>query len=54
MLGPGVVHLPLFINPEPAEVSIPAGVPDQISCIITNLLVNRTPNFTVDRDLDAG
>ena len=39
-LGTVVVHLPLEINPETAEVSIPAGAADQIPHIIRGIVVH--------------
>ena len=39
-LGTVVVHLPLFINPETAAVSIPAGQPNQIPHIIKGIVVH--------------
>jgi uncharacterized repeat protein (TIGR01451 family) len=39
-LGTVVVHLPLFINPETAAVSIPAGAADQIPHIIKGILIH--------------
>jgi uncharacterized repeat protein (TIGR01451 family) len=39
-LGTVVVHLPLFINPETAEVSIPAGAADQIPHIIKGIVIH--------------
>ncbi len=39
-LGTVVVHLPLYINPETAAVSIPAGAADQIPHIIRGIVVH--------------
>ncbi len=39
-LGTVVVHLPLFLNPETAAVSIPAGKADQIPHIIKGIVVH--------------
>ena len=39
-LGTVVVHLPLFINPQTAAVSIPAGAPNQIPHIIDGIVIH--------------
>ncbi len=39
-LGTVVVHLPLFINPQTAAVSIPAGASDQIPHIIKGIVIH--------------
>jgi len=39
-LGTVVVHLPLFINPETAAVSIPSGAADQIPHIIDGIVIH--------------
>ena len=39
-LGTVVVHLPLYINPETAVVSIPAGAADQIPHIIRGIVIH--------------
>ena len=39
-LGTVVVHLPLFINPETAAVSIPAGAANQIPHIIDGIVIH--------------
>ncbi len=49
-LGTVVVHLPLFINPETATVSIPAGAADQIPHIIKGIVIHvRDIRVNVDR-----
>ena len=50
-LGTVVVHLPLFINPETAAVSIPAGAADQIPHIIDGIVVHvRDIRVYIDRE----
>jgi hypothetical protein len=49
-LGTVVVHLPLFINPETAAVSIPAGAANQIPHIIKGIIVHvRDIRVYIDR-----
>ena len=49
-LGTVVVHLPLFINPETASVSIPAGTADQIPHIIKGIVIHvREIRVYIDR-----
>jgi uncharacterized repeat protein (TIGR01451 family) len=55
-LGTVVVHLPLFINPETADVTIPAGAADQIPHIIKGIIIHvreilvyiNRPSFTLN------
>jgi hypothetical protein len=55
-LGTVVVHLPLFINPETAAVTIPAGAADQIPHIIKGIIIHlrsidvyvNRPSFTLN------
>ncbi len=50
-LGTVVVHLPLEINPETAQVSIPAGAADQIPHIIRGIVVHvRDIRVYIDRE----
>ena len=49
-LGTVVVHLPLFINPITAAVSIPSGAPDQIPHIIKGIVIHlRAIRVYIDR-----
>jgi uncharacterized repeat protein (TIGR01451 family) len=49
-LGTVVVHLPLFINPQTAAVSIPAGAADQIPHIIKGIVIHvREIRVYIDR-----
>ena len=49
-LGTVVVHLPLFIDPETAAVSIPAGAADQIPHIIKGIVIHvREIRVSIDR-----
>jgi hypothetical protein len=50
-LGTVVIHLPLDINPETAQVSIPAGPADQIPHIIKGIVIHlRTIRVYIDRE----
>ena len=50
-LGTVVVHLPLQINPETAQVTIPAGAANQIPHIIKGIVIHlRTIRVYIDRE----